>query len=163
MNAGENSQQNIAESGQSQAAYSLHDLAKVEEELQQLLAQKQALNKNLQNIENSLYNLETSYIEDSTYGNIIKGYDAFLNARTLQSRRQRPTEQERIFSRSSVNYTRNHHDESPPPALYADQDPSGDGDFVLEKSISQSARRKKRNSETGSRLKKRIVYSDEEE
>jgi Histone acetyltransferase subunit NuA4 len=157
------------EAGQSSAIlpqnlYSLEDLAKVEEELQQLLQQKQALNKNLQNIENSLYNLETSYIEDSTYGNIIKGYDAFLNARTLQNRRQRPTEQERIFSRSSVNYTRNHHDDSPPPPAYA-EDPSGDGDFVLEKSFTQgsSSRRKKRNSEIGSRLKKRVVYSDEEE
>ena len=144
-------------------AYSLEDLAKVEKELQQLLQQKQLLNRNLENIENSLYNLETSYIEDSTYGNIIKGYDAFLNARTLQNRRQRPTEQERIFSRSSVNYTRNHDDDSPPPlGMYA-EDPSGDGDFVLEKSTSHGNRRKKRNSETGSRLKKQIVYSDEEE
>ena len=55
-------------------------------------------------IENSLYNLETSYIEEITYGNIVRGYEGYLTARTPVARRQRPIETDRIFSSSSISY-----------------------------------------------------------
>lgn len=84
--------------------YSLKDVSASEKRLTELLQRRQQLAKNLYTVENSLYNLETSYIEDTTYGNIIRGYDSFLANRTPSNRRQRPLDSERIFSQSSISF-----------------------------------------------------------
>jgi hypothetical protein len=83
--------------------FTLEDLKQAETQLKELLKKKQQMLKNLDTIENSLYNLETSYIEESNYGNILKGYEAFLSSRT-PSRRHRPMDSDRIFSRSSITF-----------------------------------------------------------
>ncbi|KAI8896198.1 histone acetyltransferase subunit NuA4-domain-containing protein [Globomyces pollinis-pini] len=69
-----------------------------------LLSKRQELNANLIHIENSIYNLETVYIEDTNYGNVVRGYEGFLNSRA--GHRKRSIESERIFSQSSVNVRR---------------------------------------------------------
>lgn len=154
------------------AAYSAKYLIKIESELKELLDKRENLEKDLNNIENSLYNLETSYIEDSVYGNIIKGYESFLTARTQHIRRQRPLESERIFSSSSVSYQRSnqsnehvhHNRQSDISTHYHAQQQQhqsvyveDDDDFILEKSSSN----RKRKSLDG-RRKKRVILSDED-
>lgn len=75
-------------------------------------------------MESSIYAFETSYLSDnliptsssSQFGNIIKGYDAFLKAPTTATERKRGRngleevrEGERIFSKSSSTYQKVSH------------------------------------------------------
>lgn len=134
-------------------------LAIIERELEEMLTKRSSLIKNLESIENSLYNLETAYIEETQYGNIIRGYEGFLSARTPASRRQRATDSERIFTSSSVTYQRDTEMDFFNPTAALNEDQIGDADFMPEKPL----KKKKRPNEGGSRLKKRIVYSDDDE
>ncbi|KAJ3303127.1 Chromatin modification- protein meaf6 [Kappamyces sp. JEL0829] len=153
----------------STAAYAIQDLTRVEGELKELLAKRTQLQNNLDNIENSLYNLETSYIEDSAYGNIIRGYDGFLTARAAQPKsRLRHGANERIFSASSVSYQvpeqLAHHtmDESPPHRAQAAVEYEDD-DFVLERSVSHSHQKKKKSSAGPGRKKRAHQIDDDDE
>jgi hypothetical protein len=146
---------------------SQQDLVSAEKKLSELIEKRGNLVKHLvgnshqNSIENSLYNLETSYIEEVTYGNIIRGYEGYLTARTPTGRRHRPMEADRIFSNSSASF---HRVKLPDQAVeremtpgYDSPDPAdGDGDYMS----SDKSRRKKK-SEPSSR-KKRVVQSDED-
>ena len=60
--------------------------------------------------EEAIYQKETDYLENTPSGNIITGFDAYTKGTTAaaaQRRRAGLTEQNRVFSRSSVSYGAN--------------------------------------------------------
>eukprot|EP00842_Homolaphlyctis_polyrhiza_P001756 jgi/Hompol1/2581/HPOL_001425-RA len=81
----------------------MNALTDAERELSELLTRKRQLDKNLAGIEASIYALEGSYLEESQYGNIVRGFDGYLASRA-DRRRNRSIEQDRLFSQSSVTY-----------------------------------------------------------
>ncbi len=74
-----------------------------EADLLSLLTRKRQLEKSLSSIESSIYALEGTYLEESHYGNIVKGFQGYLTSRT-DKRRLRLNEGDRVFSGSSVGY-----------------------------------------------------------
>ncbi|KAL6970567.1 hypothetical protein U1Q18_030264 [Sarracenia purpurea var. burkii] len=74
--------------------------------LASLMSKRQKLQEELRNIEKQVYELETSYLQESShFGNALKGFDTFLSAprNTTNLKRSRKFQPEdRIFSLSSV-------------------------------------------------------------
>uniref|UniRef100_A0A7N0VKN8 Chromatin modification-related protein MEAF6 n=1 Tax=Kalanchoe fedtschenkoi TaxID=63787 RepID=A0A7N0VKN8_KALFE len=71
-----------------------------------LLIKKNKLHEELRSIEKQVYELETSYLQDSSHiGNVLKGYEGYLssskNAPNMKRSRKFQTE-DRLFSLSSV-------------------------------------------------------------
>ncbi|KAK9116254.1 hypothetical protein Sjap_015201 [Stephania japonica] len=71
-----------------------------------LMAKRDKLQDDLRNIEKQVYELETSYLQDSSqYGNVLKGFEGFLSTSksTTNLKRSRKFQPEdRLFSLSSV-------------------------------------------------------------
>ncbi|ORY46522.1 NuA4-domain-containing protein [Rhizoclosmatium globosum] len=80
-------------------------LALVEKELQDLLARKKVLDRQLATLETNIYTYEGSYLDDPN-GNIVKGYDGYVHAQRVEpkQRKNKIPESDRIFSTSSVTY-----------------------------------------------------------
>ena len=79
------------------------------------IKQKQDLEETLAKIEQSIWNKEGSYLDETIAGNIMKGFDNYIKASGAQgisttgggtSSRKKATvgEQDRLFSRSSVGF-----------------------------------------------------------
>ncbi|RKP09339.1 histone acetyltransferase subunit NuA4-domain-containing protein [Thamnocephalis sphaerospora] len=92
-------------------------LKELEKELVELIKRKKQVDKNLANLEVTIYNFEGSYLQDSPHGNIVRGFDQYLQARnsgggvsSVRNRQgasmagNRVSESERIFSHSSTTY-----------------------------------------------------------
>ncbi|KAL8877416.1 MAG: hypothetical protein Q9198_004567 [Flavoplaca austrocitrina] len=105
---------------------------KLKRDLRETLHKKQALDKSIATLEDQIYRIEASYLEEtSAAGNIIKGFDNYIKGSTLSgsvsagagaggaggggaggggggtsTRRKGVTEQDRVFSRSSCSYMR---------------------------------------------------------
>ncbi len=61
-------------------------------------------------LEDSIAQKEAAYLESAPTGNIIMGYDNYIKGTTgaaAQRRKMGATEQNRVFSRSSVSYRPN--------------------------------------------------------
>ncbi|PKA49232.1 hypothetical protein AXF42_Ash014134 [Apostasia shenzhenica] len=71
-----------------------------------LLGKRDKLQEDLRNIERQVYDLETSYLQDSNQcGNVLKGFEGFLSSSksTINLKRSRKFQPEdRIFSLSSA-------------------------------------------------------------
>ncbi|MCJ1326697.1 hypothetical protein MMC10_003362 [Thelotrema lepadinum] len=105
--------------------------------LRDLIKQKNALNKQMEDNESAIFASETSYLEStSPAGNIIRGYENYAkaaatttnpststgaNTSNSTSSRRRPTfsEADRYFSRSSVSFTLANREASPSTATGA--------------------------------------------
>ncbi|KAF9166883.1 Chromatin modification- protein meaf6 [Actinomortierella ambigua] len=75
-------------------------------ELNELIARKKLVDRNLASLENSIYAFEGSYLEDTLHGgNIIRGFDGYLNPKADKSR-QKYSESDRLFSMSSTTFTK---------------------------------------------------------
>ncbi len=81
--------------------------------MNELKKQKQLNEKKLLQIENQIFQLESTYLENSwSYGNILKGFDSFLtnrnkisNSTNSQYKKAKRKDQDRIFTYSSfINY-----------------------------------------------------------
>ncbi|KAJ3020702.1 Chromatin modification- protein meaf6 [Thoreauomyces humboldtii] len=85
-------------------------LQEAERELQELLSRKKAVDKSLIELERKIYLIEGSYLEDTNHGNIIRGFDGYLtNSSSAHhapstKKKHKLTEEDRLFSRSSVTY-----------------------------------------------------------
>ena len=80
----------------------LETLKLLETDLYELVQKKIDLEKSLSQIEANIYAVEGAYLEDSLYGNIVRGYEGYANTRV--ARKGRPKDSDRIFSQSSVAY-----------------------------------------------------------
>mmetsp|Transcript_31375 Transcript_31375/g.52695 ORF Transcript_31375/g.52695 Transcript_31375/m.52695 type:complete len:120 (+) Transcript_31375:289-648(+) len=74
--------------------------------LQHLQARKERLEDELRHVEKQVYDLETSYLNDSSqHGNVLKGFEGFLaptKTNSLKKSRNFKTE-DRLFSLSSTS------------------------------------------------------------
>eukprot|EP00898_Chlorokybus_atmophyticus_P003853 jgi/Chlat1/4469/Chrsp29S08889 len=74
--------------------------------LAQLLQRKEKLEDELWAIERQIYEMESSYLQDSSQtGNVFKGYDGFLSATSKASSMKRARGfkvEDRLFSLSSI-------------------------------------------------------------
>ncbi|KAA8527769.1 hypothetical protein F0562_035362 [Nyssa sinensis] len=74
--------------------------------LASLVSKREKLQEELRNIEKQVYELETSYLQESShFGNVLKGFEGFLStskntANLKRSRKFQP--EDRLFSLSSV-------------------------------------------------------------
>ncbi|KAG0214131.1 Chromatin modification- protein meaf6 [Mortierella sp. GBA30] len=75
-------------------------------ELNELMARKKLVDRNLAGLENSIYAFEGSYLEDTQHGgNIIRGFDGYINTKADKSR-VKYSESDRLFSMSSTTFTK---------------------------------------------------------
>ncbi|KAF9954308.1 Chromatin modification- protein meaf6 [Mortierella alpina] len=75
-------------------------------ELNELMARKKLVDRNLAGLENSIYAFEGSYLEDTQHGgNIIRGFDGYINTKSDKSR-IKYSESDRLFSMSSTTFTK---------------------------------------------------------
>ncbi|KAL9623958.1 MAG: hypothetical protein Q9160_001711 [Pyrenula sp. 1 TL-2023] len=107
---------------------------KLRRDLRESITKKRLLDRNLNNIEESIYSLETKYLEETGgAGNIIKGFDNYIKGATVSTggataaagtisgsalggagrRKTLVNDQDRVFSRSSTLSNRS---ESPAPS-----------------------------------------------
>ncbi|KAJ3053345.1 Chromatin modification- protein meaf6 [Rhizophlyctis rosea] len=78
-------------------------LAEAERELMELISRKKVVDKQLLELERKIFALETSYLDDTPYGNIIRGFDGYTNSRT-DKKRSYLNEADRLFSLSSATW-----------------------------------------------------------
>ncbi|KAJ1666496.1 hypothetical protein EV178_002284 [Coemansia sp. RSA 1646] len=80
-------------------------LKEAEQELVQLLLKKKQADRNLMDTEASIYDFETSYFESSgNDGNIVHGFEGYLNTGRHERRQMHFTDADRIFSQSSATF-----------------------------------------------------------
>ncbi|KAI9770330.1 MAG: hypothetical protein M1840_003489 [Geoglossum simile] len=107
--------------------------------LRESLLKKRVLDKTLANLEDQIFRFENSYLEETTAGNIIRGFDSYIKGSSASSsggagsssaggagavggsrRRALVNESDRVFSRSSSTYLR----DSPAPTSSTQTTPS---------------------------------------
>ncbi|KAH6638290.1 histone acetyltransferase subunit NuA4-domain-containing protein [Boeremia exigua] len=85
-------------------------------DLRESLQKKRVLDNNLQQLEDNILRVETQYLEETSAGNIIKGFDNYIKgaatttttsgAGTATRRKAQVSDVDRIFSRSSSSFLR---------------------------------------------------------
>ncbi|KAG7663613.1 EAF6 [[Candida] subhashii] len=87
---------------------SIEKYAEIKNKLTQQILRKQELTEKLNSLEDSIYQKELDYFEESSIGNIVKGFENFSKSGGGgvggNKRRITYTEDDHIFSLSSVNY-----------------------------------------------------------
>lgn len=89
------------------APSSIDKYTEIKNQLTLLILRKQELTAKLNALEDSIYEKENEYFNDSTYGNIVKGFENFSKAGgggSSNKKRIQYTDDDHIFSLSSVNY-----------------------------------------------------------
>ncbi|KAJ5714857.1 uncharacterized protein N7483_012038 [Penicillium malachiteum] len=93
---------------------------KLRRELRDTLAKKRLMDKSMAQLEDQIFRFEQSYLEETTAGNIIKGFDNYIKGSANTSslgasglgigsgvgarRKAQVTDSDRVFSRSSASY-----------------------------------------------------------
>ncbi|KAJ4296275.1 hypothetical protein N0V90_006320 [Kalmusia sp. IMI 367209] len=85
-------------------------------DLRESLQKKRAIDHNLEQLEATIVRVETQYLEETSAGNIIKGFDNYIkgaatvstggSAGTATRRKAQVSDADRIFSRSSSSFLR---------------------------------------------------------
>ncbi|KAL9044565.1 MAG: hypothetical protein Q9214_002307 [Letrouitia sp. 1 TL-2023] len=96
---------------------------KLKRDLRETLQKKRLLDKNMASLEDQIFRFETSYLEETQAGNIIKGFDNYIKGSSTtgslstggggssgtSTRRKGIMEADRVFSRSSCSFMRLEH------------------------------------------------------
>jgi len=94
--------------GPDTAAAGIPFYEKQRQHLKELIGRKRALEKRIIAQEEVIYQKETEYLENTPAGNIITGFDNYTKgAATMSAAHKKKagvTEQNRVFSRSSISY-----------------------------------------------------------
>ncbi|KAJ5801252.1 uncharacterized protein N7518_003320 [Penicillium psychrosexuale] len=110
-----------APADQNAASRGLPYYEKLRRELRDTLQKKRLMDKSMAQLEDQIFRFEQSYLEETTAGNIIKGFDNYIkgsaNGSSLGAaglglgssmagsrRKAQVTESDRVFSRSSASY-----------------------------------------------------------
>ncbi|KOS16731.1 Chromatin modification-related protein eaf6 [Escovopsis weberi] len=75
-----------------------------------LVEKRRLLERRLAQMEDSIASKESTYLDSTPSGNIITGFDNYMKGTSgaaAQRRKAGPTEQNRVFSRSSISYRPN--------------------------------------------------------
>ncbi|KAK9711817.1 Chromatin modification- protein meaf6 [Basidiobolus ranarum] len=80
----------------------LDKLREAEKELQEYLERKKHVDRKLTDIEVKIYRMEENYVEATSHtGNVIQGFDNYLNTRS-EKKRVKTSDSQRIFTKSST-------------------------------------------------------------
>lgn len=87
---------------------SIDQYTQLKNDLAQKILKKQELDTQLQELEDSIYDKEAEYFNESTYGNIIKGFDNFAKSSSSGSfkRKLAYSDEDHVFSMSSATFVR---------------------------------------------------------
>lgn len=97
-----------APGGPSAEAPSVERYTQLKRQLTEQILKKQELDAKLLALEDSIYDKENDYFNESTYGSIVKGFENFTKTNTGGSNKKRivHTDDDHIFSLSSANYVK---------------------------------------------------------
>ncbi|EYE99226.1 chromatin modification-related protein EAF6/MEAF6 [Aspergillus ruber CBS 135680] len=125
--------QNAATASSTDQSRGLPYYEKLRRDLRDTLQKKRLMDKSMAQLEDQIYRFEQSYLEETTAGNIIKGFDNYIKGSSTGStlttgiglsgagmgtagggarRKAQVTEADRVFSKSSAGFMR----ESPTPS-----------------------------------------------
>ncbi|KAJ5780645.1 hypothetical protein N7457_005805 [Penicillium paradoxum] len=110
-----------APADQNAASRGLPYYEKLRRELRDTLQKKRLMDKSMAQLEDQIFRFEQSYLEETTAGNIIRGFDNYIKGSVTGSslgasglglgggmagsrRKAQVTESDRVFSRSSASY-----------------------------------------------------------
>ncbi|GEQ67666.1 hypothetical protein JCM33374_g1331 [Metschnikowia sp. JCM 33374] len=81
---------------------------KLKNDLTRSILKKKEIDAKLAELEESIYEKETEYFNDSTYGNIVKGFDNFAKGSSGGSNKRKLviTDEDHIFSMSSATFVK---------------------------------------------------------
>lgn len=87
---------------------SMDQYTEVKNQLTAQIIKKQELDAKLMELEAQIYEKESDYFEESTYGNIVKGFENFskISGGSGGKKRMNYTEDDHIFSLSSANFVK---------------------------------------------------------
>ncbi|KAF5360684.1 hypothetical protein D9756_004864 [Leucocoprinus leucothites] len=111
----------------------------IKKELLSALPKKRAIDKQLAQIEAQIHNLEATYLNETAQhsgGNIIHGFEGYLKNQTTGRRKYEISEQDRIFSNSSLTVAKSlelvgDNDEGGAPDEYVKQPTPGVTTVIL--------------------------------
>ncbi|KAF3933835.1 hypothetical protein ABW19_dt0200772 [Dactylella cylindrospora] len=136
----------------SSASYQQYELLR--RQLRDLIAKKKNSDKVLETLEDHIFKYETTYLEETQNGNIVRGFDNYIKG-TAPRRRANITDQDRIFSSSSYSYMKSKEEGSnggtpsgsvPPESATSASTPSfpkGGSGAMLKKSASALKKKRK--------------------
>ncbi|KAE8149959.1 histone acetyltransferase subunit NuA4-domain-containing protein [Aspergillus avenaceus] len=120
--ASNNNNSNGSSSGQGGANRGLPYYEKLRRELRDTLQRKRMMDKSMAALEDQIFRFEQSYLEETTAGNIIKGFDNYIKGSSSGAggagslalsggvggarRKAQVTDADRVFSRSSASFLR---------------------------------------------------------
>lgn len=87
---------------------SIDQYTKLKNDLTRLILKKKEIDAKLAELEESIYEKETEYFDDSIYGNIVKGFDNFAKSNSGGSNKRKfvITDEDHIFSMSSATFVK---------------------------------------------------------
>ncbi|KAK5990898.1 Chromatin modification-related protein eaf6 [Cladobotryum mycophilum] len=93
---------------------------KSQSRVRELIEKRRNLERRLVQVEDSIAQKETAYLDSTPSGNIITGFDNYMKGTSgaaAQRRKVGPAEQNRVFSRSSISYRPNNGDSATPGSV----------------------------------------------
>ncbi|KAM9900480.1 hypothetical protein OXX79_005122 [Metschnikowia pulcherrima] len=87
---------------------SVDQYTKLKNDLTRSILRKKEIDSKLAELEDTIYEKETDYFNESTYGNIVKGFDNFAKNSSGGSNKRRLviTDEDHIFSMSSATFVK---------------------------------------------------------
>ncbi|KAH6608757.1 chromatin modification eaf6 [Trichoderma cornu-damae] len=103
-----------------EAQPTMAEYKKAQARVRDLVDRRRQLERRLASMEESIAQKESAYLDSTPSGNIITGFDNYMKGTSgaaAQRRKTGPSEQNRVFSRSSISYRPNNGDSSTPGSV----------------------------------------------